>query len=344
MSRTLPDPLGASVPVLVAPMAGGPSTPALVRAAAGAGHLAQLAGGYRSADQLGAQVRAVREAGVAAFGVNLFVPNPARVDAAAYRRYREALRPTAARLGVPDLPDVLEDDDAWDAKVELLLADPVPVVSFTFGLPAAATVRRLRARGSVTLQTVTGAAEARAAAERGVDALVVQAAAAGGHSGVLDPAALPSATPLPDLVRAVAAATDLPVVAAGGIATPGDVTAALAAGAQAVAVGTAVLRSPESGASAVHKDALADPRHDRTALTRAFTGRVARALVNRFVAEHDAAAPVGYPALHHLTRPLRAAATAAGDASAVNLWAGTGWRHASADPAAVTLARLASGL
>jgi NAD(P)H-dependent flavin oxidoreductase YrpB (nitropropane dioxygenase family) len=111
-----------------------------------------------------------------------------------------------------------------------------------------------------------------------------------------------------------------------------------------VAVGTAVLRSPESGASAVHKDALADPRHDRTALTRAFTGRVARALVNRFVAEHDAAAPVGYPALHHLTRPLRAAATAAGDPSAVNLWAGTGWRHASADPAAVTLARLASRL
>jgi NAD(P)H-dependent flavin oxidoreductase YrpB (nitropropane dioxygenase family) len=329
-------------------MAGGPSTPGLVRAAAAAGHFAQLAAGYRTAEQLDDQVREVRRAGVEGFGVNLFVPNPSPVDPAAYRRYAAALAPTARRLGVTTLPDcsrdIIEDDDGWDAKVALLVEDPVPVVSFTFGLPSARTVARLRARGTVTLQTVTSPVEAREAVDRGIDALVVQGAAAGGHSGILDPAAVPPDVPLPDLVRAVVAASRLPVVAAGGIGTADDVAAALSAGAAAVAVGTAVLRTPESGASAVHQAALGDPAFERTVLTRAFTGRPARALVNRFVTELDAVAPVGYPALHHLTRPVRTAATAAGDPSAVNLWAGRGWQHARVEPVATVLARLAAGV
>jgi nitronate monooxygenase len=119
-----------------------------------------------------------------------------------------------------------------------------------------------------------------------------------------------------------------------------DVREALHAGAAAVAVGTAVLRTPESGASTLHKTALANPQYTRTTLTRAFTGRPARGLVNQFVLDHDGHAPVGYPALHHLTRPLRAAASRANDHSAINLWAGEGWRAASDDPVAEVLARL----
>lgn len=337
----LPEPLRRGAPVHVAPMAGGPSRPELVVAAARAGHLAQLAAGYKTAVGMAAEVERVRAAGADLFGVNLFVPNPHRISREDYDAYAESLRPTADRLGLTEpWPEPREDDDDWDAKVAALLERPVPVVSFTFGLPDPAVVAALRAAGSVTLQTVTDPDEARRAEAAGVDALVVQGAGAGGHSGVWEAGRLPEDRPLPDLVRLVRAATGLPLVAAGGVATRDDVRAALGAGAGAVAVGTAVLRATESGASPVHQEALADPAFDGTRLTRAFTGRPARALVNRFVRDHDAGAPSGYPALHHLTRPLRSAATAAGDPSAVHLWAGRGWRSARRAPVAEILAGL----
>ncbi|WP_144765796.1 nitronate monooxygenase [Curtobacterium sp. 9128] len=325
----LPEPL--SSPVHVAPMAGGPSTPALVVAAARSGHFAQLAAGYRTPEELAAQIAVVRAA-TDRFGVNLFAPNPVPIEDDAYDHYR-------ASLGVDGLPDKREDDDAWADKVALLLDDPVPVVSFTFGLPDADLVWEFRRRGTVTMQTVTNRDEALAAAERGVDVLVVQGEAAGGHSAVLDPAADPLWQPLPDLVRSVAGAVEVPVIAAGGIGSASDVEAVRLAGAGAAMVGTLVLRTPEAGTGQTHREALVDPVFDRTALTRAFTGRPARSLVNRFVREHEDA-PLGYPALHHLTKPLRAAAAAAGDAQSLHLWAGRSWRAAVDAPVADVLEAL----
>ena len=333
--RDLPAPLDRSSPVWVAPMAGGPSTPRLVVAAARAGHFAQLAAGYKSAEAMTREVREVRDAGTELFGVNLFVPNVHPITEDAYEGYARSLRPTAARLHHQDAPVALrEDDDEWDAKIAALVADPVPAVSFTFGLPSSAAIEDLHRAGSVLLQTVTSPQEARRAAEAGVDALVVQGFAAGGHSGVWDADAWPAEVPLSRLVEEVASVVSLPLVAAGGIAGPRAVDAAMTAGASAVAVGTVVLRAPESGASDLHKNALADPQYTSTALTRAFTGRPARALVNRFVLDHDEASPSGYPALHHLTRPLRAAAAAANDPSALNLWAGQQWQGAPDAPVA----------
>jgi nitronate monooxygenase len=171
----------------------------------------------------------------------------------------------------------------------------------------------------------------------------VQSTAAGGHWGTLTPTAPLPETTLTELVPAVAAAVDLPLVAAGGVGTPADVVAAIRAGAEAVMVGTALLLAPESGASAVHRAALL--AGDRpTTVTRAFTGRPARGLRNGFVDAFDAQAPSGYPALHHLTSSLRRAAAAAGDPEPVNLWAGTGYRRAQERPVAETLQALASGL
>lgn len=340
---SLPAPLRTDLPVHVAPMAGGVSTPGLVRAAQAAGSFGQLAAGYLTAPALAERLRAVREVGTTGFGVNVFVPTPSPVDPAAYRRYADRLAPEAARLGVPGFPPApREDDDDWAATIDLLVQDPVPVVSFTFGCPDAATLRRLRRAGSVLLQTVTTAAEARHAADAGVDALVVQGHAAGGHAGTWDPRARPVDRPLGDLVREVVAATPLPVLAAGGISGPDDVGAVLAAGAEGAVVGTAVLLADESGTNATHRRALADPAPTPTVLTHAFTGRAARGLRNRFVLEHDADAPLGYPALHHLTAPVRAAAAAAGDPSVLHLWAGTGRRHARAAPLASILGALGS--
>jgi len=334
--------LGVTMPVLAAPMAGGPSTPELVVAAARAGSLGFLGGGYKTPDALAEQIAEVRRADVP-LGVNLFAPNPVPVDPGAYDKYRDQIRQEADLYGI-DLGkvDITETDDYWQEKIELLLANPVPVVTFTFGIPEPKVIDALKDAGSLVGQTITSAAEARLAVEHNVDVVVVQAAAAGGHSGILTPDRLPAETPLPQLLAEVGAVTSLPLIGAGGIGAPDDAAAALQAGATAVAVGTVLLRSNESGTSAPYRAALADPGRRPTLLTRAFTGRPARGLANIFTDRYTAVAPEGYPAIHFLTSPVRKAAAAAGDPERINLWAGTGYRHATDAPVGDILASLAA--
>ena len=335
---------GLDLPVIAAPMAGGPGSPALVIAAARAGSLGFLAAGYKTPQALTEEIAAVTAAGVP-FGVNLFAPNPVPVDPAAFRRYAELLAPEAARYGLRlDGAAPVQDDDRWHDKLDVLRAHPVPVVSFTFGLPGRADLALLRRTGALLAATVTSPAEAEAARQAGLDVLVVQAAAAGGHSGTFTPARALADVPVPELIASVRSAVDLPVIAGGGVATANAVAAAIGAGAVAVAVGTVLLRSDEAGTSAVHRAALADPARTGTVLTRAFTGRPARGLRNEFTDRYSPLAPSGYPALHHLTSGIRKAAAAAGDPERVHLWAGTGFRQATAEPAGVILTRLAARL
>jgi NAD(P)H-dependent flavin oxidoreductase YrpB (nitropropane dioxygenase family) len=321
--RAFLDRVGATIPVVAAPMAGGPTTPALVLAATAAGGLGFLAAGYLAPETVAEQVATVAGK-TEAYGVNLFAPHPTAVDPAAYAAYREALRPLAERLGVSLPEQPVEDDDHWHDKVDVLVTAAPRVVSFTFGLPDPASVEALHRAGTLLAQTVTTPEEARRAAEAGLDVLVVQAAAAGGHSGTFTPERTPADTALLDLVAEVRATTALPVVAGGGVVRADDVSAALRAGADAVAVGTALLLAPEAGTSQAHRTALGEAARGEPAATRAFTGRPARGLPNDFMARYEARAPLGYPALHHLTRPIRRAAAALGDPEHVNLWAGTG--------------------
>jgi NAD(P)H-dependent flavin oxidoreductase YrpB (nitropropane dioxygenase family) len=335
--------LGLSVPIVAAPMAGGPTTPELVVAADRAGGIGFLAAGYLSADALKTKIGAVRRQ-TSHLGVSLFAPNPVPVDRTAYRAYRERLRADADRLGVALPEDPVEDDDGWRDKVDLLTDAPVPVVSFTFGVPERAVLDAFHAVGSVLVQTVTSADEARLAEAAGVDALAVQSSAAGGHWGTLTPGEPPSShAGLGQLLAEVGAASELPIIAAGGIADAATVRAALTAGAAAVAVGTVLMLSPEAGTSATHRAALATG--DRpTVVTKAFTGRPARGLRNAFIDRYDDLAPFGYPALHHLTSPIRGAAAAAGDPELLHLWAGTGYRAATTDPAEVIMRQLTAQL
>jgi NAD(P)H-dependent flavin oxidoreductase YrpB (nitropropane dioxygenase family) len=334
--------LGITMPVLAAPMAGGPTTAALVTAAARSGGMGFVAAGYKTAEQLRQQLTEVRAA-VQVFGVNVFAPNPLAIDPAEYRRYAEALRPLAERYGVELPPAPVEDDDHWEQKLDLLRADPVPVVSFTFAIPPRQVIDSLRSRGSIVAATVTNAAEARAATDAGVDMLAVQGYAAGGHSATLTPSQFPEPIRTAVLVAMIQDATRLPIIAAGGLAAPAQVAAVIHSGAQAVMVGTALLRTSESGASAAHRAAIAD-RSSETVLTRAFTGRPARGIRNRFIDTYDAVAPSGYPAVHHLTSPIRKAAAAAGDPESVHLWAGTGYQQAATGQAADVLRTLAGSL
>ena len=235
--------LNTALPLAAAPMAGGGTTTALARAAVEAGAFAFLAAGYKTPEAVEAEIAALRPAGDA-FGVNLFAPDIVRIEEAEFRRYAREVQPDADRYGI-DLSQVAlrEDDDRWADKLDLLLAEPVPVVSVTFGLPRPAELRALQRAGTRVFGTVTTVAEAAAAADAGCDGLVVQGSGAGGHSGTFDPHRTITPMPTADLVRAVVAATGLPVLAAGGVDGPGSVAALLEAGVGAVAVGTLLLRS-----------------------------------------------------------------------------------------------------
>lgn len=175
----------------------------------------------------------------------------------------------------------------------------------------------------------------------GMDVLAVQGYGAGAHSATLTPGKFPADVPLTRLIAEINWECELPLIAAGGLSTPAGIAGIMRSGARAVMVGTVLLRANESGASPVHKAAIAAADRGAPVHTRAFTGRPARALPNAFTNKHSANAPAGYPAIHHLTSSLRKAAAEAGDAETVNLWAGTGYPNATAEPAAAILTRLA---
>ena len=326
------------VPIVQAPLAGGASTPALTAAVVEAGAFGFVAAGYRTPEALGEDIAAVRAATDGAFGVNLFVPGAA-TDPAAYAAHMAALEEEARRAGVA-LGEPRFEDDGWQAKLALLADDPVAVVSFTFGCPSADVVRRLQAVGSEVWVTVTDPEEALQAAAAGADALVAQGIEAGGHRASFVDADGAGEYGLLALLQVLRARIELPLVGSGGIAGGRAVAAVLCAGARAAQVGTAFMRCPEAGTSEPHREALST--RTPTRLTRAFTGRQARGIANRFLREHSADAPVAYPEIHHATAPLRAAARAAGDAESINLWAGQTHELAGELPAAEVVARMAA--
>ncbi len=320
-------------PIIQAPMAGGVSTPTLAAAVSNAGGLGFLAGGYKTVEGLEKDIKELRGQTAAAFGVNLFVPGPDTADQQAVEAYRAELLKEAEKLNV-SLGAPVYDDDAYAGKIELVRSERVPVVSFTFGCPSREVVQTLQEGGSKVVVTVTSAEEAAAALDAGADALCVQGAEAGGHRGTFSNAPEPQEDyGLLVLLRLVRKMTDVPLIAAGGIMDGAAIRAALAAGANAAQLGTAFLLCPESGTNPAYRQALTDPGFTSTRITRAFTGRRARGLVNRFMETYDALAPAAYPHVHHLTQQLRKEAAARGSAECMSLWAGQGYRMARAVPA-----------
>jgi nitronate monooxygenase len=313
-----------AVPIVLAPLAGGPSTPELAAAVSEAGGLGFLGTGYLTADAAREQLDATRRLTARPFGANVFVPGAGPTDPAVYEAYVASL---GERAGEPRY-----SDDEFDAKVELLVDEPVAVVSFTFGCPPREVIDRLRAAGSEVWITVTSPEEAAIAVGAGADALVVQGAEAGGHRGSFEDRDDLPVYGLLALLQLVGAEQGLPLVATGGIATARGVEAVLAGGARAAQIGTAFMLCPEAGTSAPHREAIRSDRE--TALTRAFSGRLARGIRNAFLDEHSAAAPIAYPEIHYATAPMRKAARESGDASVINLWAGEAHSLAREAPAA----------
>lgn len=321
-------------------MAGGPSTVELAAAVADAGGFPFLAGAYLTPERLADDIAALRDRiGTTPFGVNVFAPSPneAGMQEAA-ERYAATLDPWAELAGV-DLGTPRYDDDHFAAKVEMLLEVAPPVVSFAFAWPPAEVVERLQRNGIEVWTTINSASEVPWALELGVDALVAQGVEAGGHRGgpvdlapKADGQAAAEGSGTRELLTAVRALTDLPVIAAGGVADATQVRGLLEAGASAVACGTAYLCADEAGTAPVHRHELLTSSAD-TLLTRVFTGRTARSLMTTWTERHADAAPAAYPHVHHVTAPLRAHGKATGQAELTNLWAGTGYGACRALPA-----------
>lgn len=321
-------------------MAGGTTTPELVGAASNAGALGIIAGGLASPQTMADQLLAARALTSAPLGVNLFVPQPIPQNADEIEAYAQTLVAETHRYGVALGTPQYSDHD-WADKLEIIHDLKPELVSFTFGFPATRELARMRGAGITTLASVASPVEAQVACDRGFDAVVVQGPKAGGHRFTLDPGATPPTQPLATLLAAVTNSCDVPVIAAGGLANHRDLEQALHLGAVAGQFGTAFLLADEAGTPEVHRRALTDSTFAKTSVTRAFTGRYARSLHNRFIDDHGADGISAFPNVAFLTGPVLAAAARIGDPNGTSLWAGVEFRQSVSGPAASIVASLA---
>ncbi|MEU4422092.1 nitronate monooxygenase [Actinoplanes sp. NPDC024001] len=325
MSARLTGLLGIDVPIIQGPFGGGLSSIALTAAVSGAGGLGSFGAHHLDPDSITALVTNLKSAVPAGrpFNVNLWVPHPYEAGLRPAPADFERLRPLYQRLGTP-APTSYTPPPAFEDQVAALLAAQPPVISFVMGVPSADVVTEARRRGIVTIGTATTVDEAVAVEAAGLDIVVASGSDAGGHRGAFLRPVTESLVGTFSLVPQVVDAVRISVVAAGGIADRRGVTAAHALGAAGVQIGTGFLATTESGASPLHKAALTGPDARITVLTRLFSGRHARAIINpliRELAAEEATVP-RYPVQNGLMQPLRRAATARNDARYVNLWAG----------------------
>jgi len=334
--------LGIEHPVIQAPMGGGPSTPELVAAVSNAGGLGSLGAAYLTPDQITDAIRRIRALTDKPFNVNLFAGGyeaERHVDPGPMLALLTEIHEMHG-LPAPTLP--VPPPDPFAEEFEVVLDARPAVFSFTFGIPDRDVMARLRARGIATLGTATTIDEARALAATGVDAIVAQGAEAGAHRGTFIGPFEAAMIPMLKLVRGMVGAVSVPVIASGGIMDGRGIAKALACGASGAQLGTAFLTCPESGATETHKQAILAARKDTTVVTRAFSGRPARALANDFITrlEGKENTILPFPLQNALTRAMRIAAAKRGDREFLSLWAGRGVAQARVMPAGDLVRRL----
>jgi nitronate monooxygenase len=346
MPTSLLDRLELKHPIFQAPLAGGGDTPELVAAVCEAGGLGFVGAAYLSPQQILEAGRAVRIRTARPFGINLFAPlPPPRMP----KDGRHALARVAdyfEELGLPPPAEVPQPVDVFRDQLAASLDSGAAVVSFTFGIPPPDILEVLRSRGMPFLATATTVAEAVAIEHAGAEAVVAQGSEAGGHrasfASEFDAGMVGTMALVPQTVDAVG----VPVVASGGIMDGRGIAAALALGASAVQLGTAFLTCEESGVPEAYRAAILSAREDQTRVTRAFSGRPARGIINRFMTEVDAEPGLDgilpFPFQNAMTRPLRTAAARQGRAEFLSLWAGQGVRLARRQSARVLMQRLAA--
>lgn len=334
--------LGLECPVIQAPMAGGTTTPELVAAVSNVGGLGSLGAAYMPPRAIQEAIGRVRSLTDKAFAVNLFVPTPFEADPRRIEHSQRLLEPYRRELGVEPAKPTRYREDFYE-QLAVVIEERVPVFSFTFGSLPKAEVERLKVAGAAVVGTATTVEEGERLQAEGVDAVVAQGAEAGAHRGTFLKDFGGSMVGTMALVPQLADTLDVPVIASGGIMDGRGLAAALCLGAQAVQMGTAFLVCEESGAPPAHKAAVLGATDDGTAITRAFSGRPARGLKNRFLlemGEHEGDLPP-FPVQNALTGDIRGAAREQDRPEFMSLWAGQAARLARRAKAADLVRALA---
>lgn len=320
--------LGLDLPIVQGPFGGGLSSPALAAGVANRGGLGSYGAHVLAPEQIGPIASQIRALTRGPFALNLWIPTEVTrsdtVDPAAFERAWRHFEPWFEELGLarPERPACALPP--YEAQVDALLEARPAVFSFVFGVPARKVLDACRARGIVTLGAATSIAEAQALEAAHVDAIVATGFEAGGHRPSFLAPAEESLMGTFALVQLVAPRVRVPVIAAGGIVDARGIRAALTLGAQAAQLGTAFLACDESGTTDAHRAALFSPQAERTVLTRAYSGRLARGLRNGWTEAWATRGGdiAGYPLQGWFAAQLRAAAVAAGRHDLVALWSG----------------------
>lgn len=344
MRTLLTQRLGLTYAIIQAPMAGGATTADLVASVCETGALGFIGAAYLAPDRIAEASRDVRMRTSRPFGINLFAPLPPAALPNGAARALERVAPFCAELGLPAPVIPSPKADSFDDQLTAALESGAAVFSFTFGLPPPGAIEAAKARGMFVMGTATTVEEAVQLERAGADTVVAQGIEAGAHRGTFatdfEMAMIGTMALVPQIVDAVRVL----VVASGGVMDGRGIAAALALGASAVQMGTAFLTCHEAGIPEAHKQAILAAHEDRTRLTRAFSGRPARGIVNRMMTAIEGGGPdaiLPFPLQNALTRPVRVAAARQDRAEYLSLWAGQGVRLARRQSASELIARLA---
>jgi nitronate monooxygenase len=337
--------LGVAQPIIKAPMAGSGDTPDLVAAASNAGAMGFLGAAYLTPEQIRTQAAEIRARTSRPFGINLFAPQASDGRPGKPETMLARLAPYFAELNLPAPSLPKPAGISFDEQLAAVLETGAASFSFALANLPAETIRAIKARNMFVIGTATTVDEAIALEKSGVDAVVAQGSEAGGHRGTFGGDFASGMVGGISLVPQLVDAVRVPVIASGGIMDGRGIVAALALGASAVQMGTAFLVCNESGAPEAYKNAILSAREDQTRITRAFSGRPARGIENRFMTEvefnHNDDAILPFAIQNALTRPLRTEAGKQGRAEFLSLWAGQGVRLARRQSVAELVARLA---
>lgn len=336
-------------PIFQAPMAGGITTASLVSGVSNCGGLGNIGAGYLQADEIRNEIHKVRELTTKPFGVNLFVPTSMHVEELATKQERmnAILAKYEDELHVPKQVTMIELADnskkLFEAQLEEVLKAKVSICSFTFGIPEQSVIKELKQNGAIVIGTATNVEEAYELVEAGMDMIVAQGSEAGGHRGTFRDertGMIGTMALVPQIVDAV----KVPVIAAGGIMDGRGIAASFMLGAEAVQLGTAFLPCMESGANPVYKKAVIDATEDETTMTKAFSGKLARGVSNRFMEEMKLfeAELLPFPLQNTMTGNIRKQAGLLKNKDFMSLWAGQGVRLAKEMTAAELMTKLIS--
>jgi len=323
-------------PIIQAPMAGGITTSKLVAEVSNAGGLGMIGAGYMTPAQIRDQIKEIKQLTKEPIGINLFVPNEFTFTESEVNSANQLLQPIRNQLHIHqdkriDIPTYESLVETFKEQVKLVIEERVPVCSFTFGIPPKEVIAELRTYGISLIGTATTVEEAIEVEKSGMNMVVAQGSEAGGHRGNFMTDSHDSLVGLMSLIPQIVDQVSIPVIAAGGIMDGRGLTASLCLGALGVQMGTAFLTCIESGANQKYKEAILRSSEDQIVLTRAFSGKWARGIKNKFIAEmekHEGVLPE-FPVQNTLTQPIRKASSSQQNADYLSLWSGQSPRLAT---------------